>query len=86
MTNHESQGSQNQYCPWLWLVGNVLLYLNYTLVYPAFALQAEQILVIMRDTWRTPLATKRGTNIASLAPRISPEDHRKQVINHMSPV
>lgn len=60
-------------------MSNLLFYINYLLVFPTFAVQDHALLLIMRDTWRLPLSRKRGTNTASMAPRITPEQRMPTV-------
>ncbi|KAK7115652.1 hypothetical protein V1264_001483 [Littorina saxatilis] len=74
-----SFGSKHRYNPGFWLVSNLLFYINYLLVFPTFAVQDHALLLIMRDTWRLPLSRKRGTNTASMAPRITPEQRMPTV-------
>ena len=68
------QGKQvTPYRPALRLVGSLLFYLNYSLIFPAFAVQDNNLLVIMRHSWGLPLVRKRGTNTASRPPDFIPE-------------
>ncbi|XP_076465681.1 uncharacterized protein LOC143297294 [Babylonia areolata] len=53
------------------LLAVLTFYLNYSCLYPAYAIQDHSLLIAMRDTWRNPLVRKRGTTVASAAPKIT---------------
>lgn len=68
------QGEQvTPYRPALRLAGSLLFYFNYSFIFPAFAVQDNNLLVIMRHSWGLPLVRKRGTNTASRPPDFIPE-------------
>ena len=75
------QGSKTPYSPMLWLVGSLMFYLNYCLIFPAFAVKDHRLLTTMYNTWQVPMARKRGTLTASRAPDIIPENPLSQSLS-----
>ena len=67
------QNSNKKYAPGLLLIARMFCYLNYTLLYPMMAVNDNEVLIIMHDTWRMPFAHKKGSLQVSRAPNLIPQ-------------
>lgn len=67
------QDATSMFQPPFWTVSNVMFYISYVFMFPMYALYDQGMLTIMFETWQNPFVRKRGSAVASMAPRIDPD-------------